>query len=163
MRFYLVAHSSPEGWRRRIRFFSEASLLGCIGDPSGQASKHLSAVFSEVGIPNRWLSLRRRPHFLEETLSSSSWEASPLYAFLKEVPILVLDAEEAQLRRLWQYLHVLGVVRFPYFLPAHRIPAPLNAHALSDLETWAAADERLHLDVRLAASWLPCTLIPTLP
>ncbi|MEN3040731.1 MAG: hypothetical protein ABDH66_04235 [Bacteroidia bacterium] len=162
MRFYIVAATTQVEWGRRIRALEGPTLIGCIGPQASTASKQLSAALSEIGIPSRWLPIRRRPSLLEETLHQADWNQSLLSGLLKEVPVLILDAEKGHLHRLWGFLNALGEVDRLFFFPSCPVPAPLQAHTLSELREWAAADEALQRDLLLAADWLPCTITPYL-
>lgn len=162
MRFYIASAAKPENWRRRIRSMSDAALVGCVGLHASEASKHLSATLSEVGIPNRWLSLRRRPDLLKHTLAELKWERTPLAHLQSDVQVLILDAEENQLHQLWQYVYAAGLVDKVHFFPSQMIPEPMEAKSPADLSTWAEAAEAFQADMKLAAAWLPCTFIPTL-
>lgn len=162
VRFCLVSGSSPQNWRRRIRPVPGAAIFGFIGENASEASKRFSGLLSEAGMSNRWISLRRRPYLVEHTLRESSWHNTPLYALQREVPLLVLDAEPTQLRHLWNYLYAHGLTERLYFFPSHSVPTPLQAERLQDLIAWAEADESLEEDLKLAAQWIPCTIIPTL-
>lgn len=162
MRFYLVAATHPQNWRRRIRAVSTPTLVGCVGTAASEASKQFSAVLSEAGIPNRWLSLRKRPSLLQEALQQPNWEKSTLHTLMQTVPLLILDAEEDQLHHLWGYLYGTGMVDSLYFLPGYAIGEPLHAREPQDLEAWAEAAEALRTDLFLARAWLPCTFTPVL-
>lgn len=162
MRFYIAAATRPQNWRRRVQAVSEPTLAGCVGPGASEASRQLSAVLSETGVPNRWLSLRRRPTLLQETLQNPDWENSALHQLMRDVPLLILDAEENQLHRLWRYLYSAGLVDNILFFPGHPIPEPLHAREPEDLQTWAEASEALRSDMELAGGWLPCTFTPIL-
>ncbi|MCS6894588.1 MAG: hypothetical protein NZZ60_00365 [Bacteroidia bacterium] len=162
MRFYLVSATTQVRWERRVRSSAVPALVGCTGPLAPTVSKQLSAAFSELGIPNRWLPMRRRPELLEKTVSAGHWQASVLSQLQQETPIIILDAEDSQLRTLWDFLRISGEIEDLYFMPAHLIPTTIHARTLSDLREWAAADEALQKDFLLAANWLPCTLTPML-
>jgi len=162
MRFYIASAAKPENWRRRIRSVSDAALVGCVGPYASEASKRLSAMLSEAGFPNRWLSLRRRPDLLERTLAEPDWARTPLFHLQSAVRVLILDAEEKQLHQLWQYVYAAGLVDKVHFFPSQMIPEPMEAKSPADLSTWAEAAEALQADMKLAMAWLPCTFIPTL-
>lgn len=162
MRFYIVSAATPEHWRRRIRSVSDAALIGCVGSNASEASKRLSATLSEAGLPNRWLSLRQRPTLLQQTLAEPNWELTPLFHLQREVPLLILDAEEEQLHQLWRYIYAAGLVDKVHFFPSQPIPESLYAESPADLRTWAEAAETLRMDMMLATTWLPCIFVPTL-
>ncbi|MCS7296901.1 MAG: hypothetical protein RMK19_06915 [Bacteroidia bacterium] len=164
LRFYVVAATNPAYWRRRIRSFSEPALFACVGKGATQASKHLSAALSEVGVPNRWIPLSRYPALLESLLCMSSQTHNPLHELLHNVVSLVLDANEADIRRLRAYLCEEGVIeKVTYFFPERTVPERLFARSHEEIEVWMEADQELRQDLTLASQWVPCYILPTLP
>ncbi|MCX8112078.1 MAG: hypothetical protein N3E49_02610 [Bacteroidia bacterium] len=160
MRFFIAAATHPDRWRRRLRPLKAPALIGCVGQGAADASKHLSALFSAEGMPNRWLSLRKRPSLLEGSLRCETWIETPLYHLMQPVSLLILDAEESQLYALRSYLFTKGVIDKTHFFPAHPIPQTLYATQMDELKTWAEAMEELRSDMELATQWLPCILTP---
>lgn len=148
-------------WRKAISpLLSGEGLFWVVGENAPTASKQLSAVLSEIGLANRWVPLSQRPAWIQEVLHLP-WAETHLARLLKEVPFLVLDAQSEGLLSLYRALVAQQLVQ-AFFLPSYlKSPLtvePVSARTADQLQAWAAMYEELAPDLRLAESWLPCTL-----
>ena len=166
MRVVVVA-SGERDWLRRLapQNLSVPALLWVEGPEAIAESHRLSALLSERGYPNRWLSLYKRPALREEALSTP-WPQTRLATYLAEVPLLVLSDTEIHLYALWKALGAQSLIHETLFLVRHykhplllqeeiRLPSQQSAE-------WAMLYEDLLPDLQAAATWQPCKLVPTL-
>lgn len=119
-------------------------IFGIVGENASQYSRTLSAMLSEAGIANAWLSLRRRP------------QSFSLYGerLLQQVPYLVLDAEPSALRALWQKLYAAGRTDAPFVWDGQAAPVPTAIEAPLQMPP--------HLSPNMQ-EWIPFFLTSVLP
>lgn len=109
-------------------------IFGIVGENASQSSRTLSAMLSEAGIANAWLSLRRRP------------QSFLIYGerLLQQVPYLVVDAEPPELRALWLNLYACGRTEAPFVWDGQAAPVPtaiegplqIPAHLSPHMREW---------------------------
>ncbi len=166
MRVVVVA-SGENDWLRRVglREADYPTLLWVEGPNAIRESHRLSALLSERGLSNRWLPLYKRPSLWQEALTKP-WLQTQLASFLKETPLLVLSDAEARLKALWNTLQAQGLIQETLFLVRHykhplfqEGPITLPSEAVAE---WMRLYEDIASDLRAAAAWQPCTLLPIL-
>ncbi|MCS6789532.1 MAG: hypothetical protein NZ580_00920 [Bacteroidia bacterium] len=135
LRFYLLTALPRMPVPRWMRYRQgRQGIFAVVGENVSQLSRMLSAVLSEAGIPNAWLSLRRRPQGFHTY-------GEPL---LQRVPYLVLDAESSALHALWQELYEAGRTEAPFVwdkdanptLMAIESPGQLPPHLAPSMQKW---------------------------